>query len=119
MFFLVWTKVQEKVKSLGDKIKAKTKALIEKYKPKIINTINNVKQFIIEEGQKIIIELKGDLVEIIVKETGANMEKRSIKDKWNERESLTLIMVCLLQNPKGEIAYKKNNNNKRNKKIKK
>lgn len=79
-FVLVWNKIKEKVKSLGDKVKARTKELIEKYKPKILNTIDRVKQFIIDEGQKLIIELKGDLVEVILEKTGTKVEKRSITD---------------------------------------
>ena len=80
-FFLVWSKIKEKVKSLGDQLKEKSKALIEKYKPKIIDSINKVKQFIIEEGQKIIIELKGDLINIAVKEIVVQVEKRALTDR--------------------------------------
>ena len=81
LFFLVWNKIKEKVKSLGDQLKEKSKALIEKYKPKIIDSINKVKQFIIEEGQKIIIELKGDLINIAVKEIVVQVKKRALTDR--------------------------------------
>ena len=80
-FFIVWNKIKEKVESLGDQLKEKSKALIEKYKTKIIDSINKVKQFVIEEGQRIIIELKGDLINIAVKEITLQVEKRALNDR--------------------------------------
>jgi len=83
----VWAKVKQSVADLGDKLKASTKALIEKYKPKIINSLNKVKQFVIDEGQKIILEFKGDLVRIIQSATDnleSTMAKRSISDIWGK-----------------------------------
>jgi len=83
----VWAKVKQSVADLGDNLKASTKALIEKYKPKIINSLNKVKKFVIDEGQKIILEFKGDIVKIIQSATDnleSTMAKRSISDVWGK-----------------------------------
>jgi len=75
----VWGKIEDK---LGEEFSAQVKSLVEKYKPKIIKTLEKVKQFIIEEGKKIIIELQGDLIKIVVKSLTGQIEKRSISDVW-------------------------------------
>ena len=52
----------------GDKISNQTRALIEKYKPKVTDALTRVKKVIIDEGKKIIIEIIGDIVKIVVED---------------------------------------------------
>ncbi|XP_066913764.1 uncharacterized protein [Clytia hemisphaerica] len=63
-----WKKVTDAFEKAGDKISNQTRALIEKYKPKVTDALTRVKKVIIDEGKRIVIEIIGDIVKIVVED---------------------------------------------------
>uniref|UniRef100_A0A7M6DJI6 Uncharacterized protein n=1 Tax=Clytia hemisphaerica TaxID=252671 RepID=A0A7M6DJI6_9CNID len=86
-----WKKVTDAFEKAGDKISNQTRALIEKYKPKVTDALTRVKKVIIDEGKRIIIEIIGDIVKIVVEDLQEDeivLAKRNIiTDLWQKVKS--------------------------------
>jgi len=93
IFSDIWNKVKTAVSKFGSKAKAATNAIIEKYRPKIEKALQNAQKVIIVEGKKIVIEIVGDIVKVIVDGLSSTSEestvivKRSISSWWNKVKS--------------------------------
>merc|ERR1711881_485576 len=61
----VWEKVKAAAKKLGDDIRGRVETAIEELKPQILDSLNKVKQIVIDAGKKILIQVKGEIVRII------------------------------------------------------
>jgi len=93
IFSDIWNKVKTAVSKFGSKAKAATNAIIEKYRPKIEKALQNAQKVIIVEGKKIVIEIVGDIVKVIVDGLSSTSEestvvvKRSISSWWDKVKS--------------------------------
>ena len=63
---LVWEKVKAAANKLSGKIRDDVKAAIENLKPQILDHLNKVKEIVIDAGKKVLIQVKDDVVRIIV-----------------------------------------------------
>ena len=63
--FLVWEKVKAAAKKLGDDIRGRVETAIEELKPQILDSLNKVKEIVIDAGKKVLIQVKGEIVRII------------------------------------------------------
>jgi len=85
----IWTKVKEAAKKLGGQIKQTVMDVIEENKPLIIAELKQLKETVINAAKKIIIQVNGEIIKIIVGEDFVESEayqitKRGFSDFWEK-----------------------------------
>merc|ERR1711881_162348 len=70
----LWAKVKAAAEKLRDDAKEKIQAAIDRLKPQILEGLKNIKEVVINEGKKIIIQIKGEIVRIITGATEASSD---------------------------------------------
>merc|ERR1712015_297809 len=82
----IWEKVKAAAKKLKGEIKQQVEDAIKENKPKIIDGLNNIKEVVIEGGKKIVIQVRDEIVRIIVGAETAESDVATygIKDWWKK-----------------------------------
>jgi len=85
----MWAKVKAAANKLSGKVRDDVKAAIEKLKPQILDHLNTVKEIVIDGGKKIIIQVKDDIVRIIVDalKVESDIETYGLANLWEKVKS--------------------------------
>merc|ERR1712015_134016 len=80
----LWEKVKAAAKKLKGEIKQQVEDAIKENKPKIIDGLNNIKEVVIDAGKKVVIQVRDEIVRIIVGAETAESDVATygIKDWW-------------------------------------
>jgi len=83
----VWEKVKAAAKKLGDDIRGRVETAINELKPQILDSLNKVKQVVIDAGKKVLIQIQGEIVRIITDFTAGDSGDAAVygfSDIWEK-----------------------------------
>merc|ERR1712168_1323892 len=85
----LWAKVKTAAGKLAGAVRDDVKAAIEKLKPQILEQLNQMKEIIIDAGKKVLIQVKDDVVRIIVDalKGESEIETYGFSDLWDKVKS--------------------------------